>query len=145
MLIICFQIENCIDEWLEGIHVNIPFSQDTYKSVYYEHLEELNNFDKHTKELKMLPALLSKLYDEGRWVFKFSLYSNKHLTVSNTYSLHSKADSIEKPQRAQSPSAYIAAMEEFRNGGYDNSGDVLEEIWDYLACSLWIDYIENKN
>jgi len=41
---------------------------------------------------------------------------------------NAKADPLEQPkQHAQSPSAYTAAMEEFKNGGYHGS-DASEEI-----------------
>ena len=65
MLIVWFQIENCIDEWSDGVQTSISFTQEAYESVYHEHLEELNNFDKCTKHLKILPALLSEIYNDG--------------------------------------------------------------------------------
>lgn len=41
---------------------------------------------------------------------------------------NAKADPLEQPKRrAQSPSAYTAAMEEFKNGGYHGS-DASEEV-----------------
>jgi len=45
-------------------------------------------------------------------------------------SLNAKADPIEQPQRrAQSPSAYAVAMEEFKNGGfYGTDGDASQEV-----------------
>ena len=44
------------------------------------------------------------------------------------YSINAKADPLEQPKRrAQSPSVYAAAMEEFRNGGYQGS-DPSEEV-----------------
>jgi hypothetical protein len=61
-----FQIENCIDEWADGTHTNIPFTQDAYEDIFYEHLEELNRFDKFTEELKLVPSLLWGFHDEGR-------------------------------------------------------------------------------
>jgi hypothetical protein len=45
------------------------------------------------------------------------------------FSHNAKADPLEQPnQRVQSPSAYAAAMEEFKNGGYYNSDGPSEEI-----------------
>ncbi|KAH9972696.1 hypothetical protein BJV77DRAFT_1131087 [Russula vinacea] len=88
-------IENCIDEWADGTHTSITFSQDSYEDLFKEHLQELDNFDKFTKSLNMLPMLLWGLYNEGR---------------------HSAGvDPSEQSRRVQSPSAYVAAMEEFRN------------------------------
>jgi hypothetical protein len=66
MLIVYFQIENCIDEWSDGVQANIFFTQEAYESVYHEHLEELNNFHKFTHHLKILPTLLSEIYNDGR-------------------------------------------------------------------------------
>ena len=60
-----FQIENCINEWLDGTHTIIPFSQDVYESVFTEQMEELNRFDEYTKALQVLPNLLQDLHDEG--------------------------------------------------------------------------------
>jgi len=62
----CFQIENCIDEWVDGTHNNISFTQDAYEGVFNEHIDELNRFDEFTKALKILPNLLWELHDEGR-------------------------------------------------------------------------------
>jgi hypothetical protein len=61
-----FKIENCIDEWADGTHTVVPFTQDAYEDIYTEHLEELNRFDEFTKVLKILPSLLQELHDEGR-------------------------------------------------------------------------------
>ena len=58
------QIENCIDEWADSMHANIPFTQDVYEELFTEHLDELNKFDEFTKAMKILPALLWELYDE---------------------------------------------------------------------------------
>jgi Domain of unknown function (DUF6532) len=61
-----FQVENCIDEWADGTHTNISFTQDGYQDIFDEHLEELNRFDAFTKDLKIVPSLLWDLHDEGR-------------------------------------------------------------------------------
>jgi hypothetical protein len=61
-----FQIENCIDEWVDGTHTIIPFTQDLYEAIFTEHLEELDRFDEFTKAFKLLPTLLQELHDEGR-------------------------------------------------------------------------------
>jgi hypothetical protein len=63
----------------------------------------------------------------GEFLDTASLYSNKCLTAFNTSSLNASADSTGKPKRVQSPSAYAAAMEEFKNGSYcGDSGDILD-------------------
>jgi hypothetical protein len=61
--------------------------------------------------------------------FQVLFYCNNYLTVFITTSLYSKVDPFEKPKRAQSPSAYAMAIEEFKNSGYcDESGNILEDI-----------------
>lgn len=70
MTLITFQIENSIDEWADGTRANIPFTQDAYEDLFNEHLEELNKFDEFTKALKILPALLWEIHDEGRCAIK---------------------------------------------------------------------------
>jgi len=41
--------------------------------------------------------------------------------------LNAKADPLGKPKRAQSPSAYVAAMEEFKQALLDTGCDGFEE------------------
>jgi hypothetical protein len=66
MLTISFQIENCIDEWTNGAHVSIPFTQNVYEKFFNEHLKQVNMFELHTKEHNILPTLLMTLYQNGR-------------------------------------------------------------------------------
>ena len=82
-MLITFQIENSIDEWADGTHANIPFTQDTYEDLFNEHLEELNKFDEFTKTLKILPALLWEIHDEGRCVIKHFSINPKCLMFSS--------------------------------------------------------------
>jgi hypothetical protein len=39
----------------------IPFSQDTYKDVFIEHLEELDKFHEYMKGVGVLPSILQDL------------------------------------------------------------------------------------
>lgn len=63
-----YQIESCIDEWSSGAQTNKMFTVDEYQDILDEHLNNLADFDKHTKALGLLPKLLSRLYDNGRYV-----------------------------------------------------------------------------
>lgn len=58
--------------------------------------------------------------------FSTSLLTCSYYCISS----HSaKADPLEQPKRrAQSPSAYVAAMEEFKNGGYQDTDEASEEV-----------------
>ena len=67
------QIECCIDEWITGIKTDIPFSTALYKDVYEDHIRCLERFNKITKQL-ILPNILVKLYNRGRYVFNSSFY-----------------------------------------------------------------------
>jgi hypothetical protein len=50
------------------------FTVDEYQDILDEHLNNLADFDKHTKALGLLPKLLSRLYDNGRYVLVILLY-----------------------------------------------------------------------
>jgi uncharacterized protein DUF6532 len=67
------QIECCIDEWISGIRTDIPFSTALYKDVYEDHIRCLERFNKITKQL-ILPNILVKLYNRGRYDFNYFIY-----------------------------------------------------------------------
>ena len=58
-----FSDQNCIDEWVDGIHTTIHFTQDSYETIFSKHLEELDCFNEFTKVLQLLPSLLQDLHD----------------------------------------------------------------------------------
>ncbi|KAG1734397.1 uncharacterized protein EDB91DRAFT_1084057 [Suillus paluster] len=62
----CQKIESCIDEWSSGAQTNKMFTVDEYQDVLNEHLNNLMDFDEHTKAQGLLPKLLSRLHDNGR-------------------------------------------------------------------------------
>jgi hypothetical protein len=51
---------------VNGTQYNIPFTQEAYRDIFQEHLEELNRFDEYTKSVKLLPSILQDLYNNGR-------------------------------------------------------------------------------
>jgi hypothetical protein len=63
------QIECCIDEFATGSKIDIPFTADAYKDVFAEHLQMLDKFEEHTKDHKILPKLLQRLHNNGRYIF----------------------------------------------------------------------------
>jgi len=68
MHLCALQIECCIDEFGTGSKIDIPFTAEAYKDVFREHLQMLDKFEEHTKEHKILPKLLQRLHDNGRYV-----------------------------------------------------------------------------
>ncbi|KAJ8587604.1 hypothetical protein M405DRAFT_741583 [Rhizopogon salebrosus TDB-379] len=91
-------IESCIDEWSSGAQTNKMFTVNEYQDILDEHLNNLADFDKHTKALGLLPKLLSRLYDNGR--------------------IHSKADlQGQENGRTMARSAFDAAIEEYNDRG----------------------------
>ncbi|KAG1906492.1 uncharacterized protein F5891DRAFT_931848, partial [Suillus fuscotomentosus] len=58
-------IESGIDKWSTGAQSNKMFTVDEYQGVLDEHLNNLADFDEHTKAQGLLPKLLSRLHDNG--------------------------------------------------------------------------------
>ncbi|KAH7918584.1 hypothetical protein BV22DRAFT_1024362, partial [Leucogyrophana mollusca] len=59
-------IENCIDEWGTGIRADIPFTINEYRPTFEAHLKDLKEFDRRTKEYKILDKICSKMYNDRR-------------------------------------------------------------------------------
>ncbi|KZP29136.1 hypothetical protein FIBSPDRAFT_728048 [Athelia psychrophila] len=68
LALILTAIECCIDEWSTGSQTLKKFTSDEYSVIYDEHMSGLADFDENTKEYGLLPLLLSRLYNNGRWV-----------------------------------------------------------------------------
>ena len=51
-----------------------------YEDLFNEHLEELNKFDEFTKVMKILPAILQELHNEGRCIINY--FFIKYLILS---------------------------------------------------------------
>ncbi|KAF9496636.1 hypothetical protein BDN71DRAFT_1495147 [Pleurotus eryngii] len=60
-------IENCIDEWITGIHTGLDFTATEYEVVYQDHLKSLYSFRDHSKHLNILGNICTKLYNTGRF------------------------------------------------------------------------------
>lgn len=78
----CHQIESCIDEWSSGAQTNKMFTVDKYQDVLDKHLNNLADFDEHTKAQGLLPKLLSHLHDNGQYVFVLGLINSSYLCSS---------------------------------------------------------------
>ncbi|KAG2337402.1 hypothetical protein BDR05DRAFT_952628 [Suillus weaverae] len=87
-------IESCIDEWSSGAQMNKMFTVDEYQDVLDKYLNNLMDFDKHTKAQGLLPKLLSRLHDNG--------------------CIYSKADPLgHEIGRTMARSAFEAVIEEY--------------------------------
>ena len=68
LLILCYQIECCIDEWGTGTRVDIHFTADAYQGIYEEHLHVFNNFADYCRKNgcpDLVQTLLERLHDHG--------------------------------------------------------------------------------
>ncbi|KAI6041031.1 hypothetical protein EDC04DRAFT_2566153, partial [Pisolithus marmoratus] len=61
-------IECCIDKWVTGKWGNISFTTQEYRSVYEAYLKCLKDFDNTTKEVCVLPAICTRIYEAGWYV-----------------------------------------------------------------------------
>ena len=91
-----------------------------YKPVYEEHLKKLSKFDEHTKDYGILPKILQRLHDNGRWVLLYLLY---FLATNVGASIFTKVDSVGKQHHDLLTSAYDAAIQEFQKHNGDLSND----------------------
>ncbi|KIK19784.1 hypothetical protein PISMIDRAFT_106938, partial [Pisolithus microcarpus 441] len=62
-------IECCIDEWMTGTWTDIPFTIQEYCGTYESHLKCLHAFEDATKDYDVLPAICTRLYEAGRYIF----------------------------------------------------------------------------
>lgn len=62
------QVENCLDEWQTGEHVDVPFTAAAYKPKFTAHLKQLIAFDDKTKESDIVPRLLKHMLKMARYV-----------------------------------------------------------------------------
>ncbi|KAJ7189629.1 hypothetical protein GGX14DRAFT_484616 [Mycena pura] len=97
-------IENCIDEWATGTHIDVDFKMKDYEPIYRTHIQALEAFDARGPALGQI---LARIHDVGRF--------------------HSGAapltDAVPKP--ILSAASLDAAMEEYANGVVfsDDEGD----------------------
>ncbi|KAI5987433.1 hypothetical protein EDD15DRAFT_2372133 [Pisolithus albus] len=59
-------IECCIDEWATGKRGDIPFTTQEYRPVYEAYLKCLQDFDYATKDVGVLWAICTRIYEAGR-------------------------------------------------------------------------------
>ncbi|EDR03011.1 uncharacterized protein LACBIDRAFT_307860 [Laccaria bicolor S238N-H82] len=54
-------IDNCLDEWQTGEHVDVQFSAATYKNKFIAHLKRLEDFAEKTKDANIVSRLRKHL------------------------------------------------------------------------------------
>ncbi|EDR00267.1 uncharacterized protein LACBIDRAFT_334248 [Laccaria bicolor S238N-H82] len=74
-------IDNCLDEWQTGEHVDVQFSAATYKNKFIAHLKRLEDFAEKTKDANIVSRLRKHL-------LKMANFG----TNSNNVRKHAKAD-----------------------------------------------------
>ncbi|KAJ8522272.1 hypothetical protein ONZ45_g1162 [Pleurotus djamor] len=57
-------VENVLDEWLTGEHVDMPFSAHNYRDKYHAHLQTLRNFQAHAPSVVL--QLRKRLLTQAR-------------------------------------------------------------------------------
>ncbi|EDR02565.1 uncharacterized protein LACBIDRAFT_332394 [Laccaria bicolor S238N-H82] len=62
-------VENCLDEWQTGEHIDVPFTTAAYKPKFTTNLKQLIVFDNKTKESNIVPCLLKHMLKMARKLF----------------------------------------------------------------------------
>lgn len=62
------QIQNNLDEWVTGEHVDVPFTATAYKAKYRAHLKFIIDFEKKTHDANIIPRLLRHMLKVARCV-----------------------------------------------------------------------------
>jgi hypothetical protein len=68
-LILFPQIENNLDEWVTGEHIDVPFTATAYKSKYRIHLKHIMDFKEKTCEADIIPRILRHMLKTARYVY----------------------------------------------------------------------------
>ena len=113
-------MECCIDEWVTGIHADVPFTAISYCDVFVEHLRCLDDFIVHNKEHGLFENICEKLYNHGRYVYKFY-----QLSWLDVYRFHAGAQPVSQMTVHTIPtSAFDAAVQEYKeNMETDTDGE----------------------
>ncbi|KAI6126587.1 hypothetical protein F5141DRAFT_997432, partial [Pisolithus sp. B1] len=61
-------IKCCIDEWMMGTWMDIPFTIQEYCGTYESHLKCLQAFKDTTKTYNVLPGICMRLYEVRQYV-----------------------------------------------------------------------------
>ncbi|KAH7904076.1 hypothetical protein BJ138DRAFT_965792, partial [Hygrophoropsis aurantiaca] len=81
-----------IDEWASGSKTKVAFTEDEYQSVFEGHLESLKSFEERSNRYNIVPQLLQKISNTGRYVTNKSHSYDPHSL--HCYSVHAKADFV---------------------------------------------------
>ena len=88
MVLTLLQIENNLDEWITGEHIDVPFTATAYKAKYCAHLKFIMDFKKKTCEANIIPRLLKHMLKQAWYVILIwccsSSSSTYFLSIENT-------------------------------------------------------------
>ncbi|KAH9900750.1 hypothetical protein C8Q73DRAFT_618047, partial [Cubamyces lactineus] len=59
-------VQCAIDEWDSGLHTNVSFSENTYKLVYIDHVQELQQYDQMSGDDHIVLDICTRLSTHGR-------------------------------------------------------------------------------
>ncbi|GLB43996.1 hypothetical protein LshimejAT787_1501800 [Lyophyllum shimeji] len=59
-------VENCLDEWVTGQHIDVPFSVAAYQSKFEVHLKALLDFEESTRDANIVLRLRKHLLANAR-------------------------------------------------------------------------------
>lgn len=76
-------IENNLDEWVTGDHVDVPFTATAYKTKYHAHLKFIMDFEKKTRDADIIPRLLRHMLKVARKHAKVSGGASQASNISN--------------------------------------------------------------
>ncbi|KIM57107.1 hypothetical protein SCLCIDRAFT_131091, partial [Scleroderma citrinum Foug A] len=98
LVLVLTAIECCIDEWMTGMQMDIPFTIQDYCGRYNSHLKCLQDFDEATKEFGVLKGICAR-------ISKDSVSQSKVLAALAT-----------QPQNVVSAEIIAAAIKEHQEG-----------------------------
>ena len=62
------QIDNCLNEWQTGEHVDVQFSAAAYKNKFIAHLKWLEDFAEKTKDVNIVSCLRKHLLKMAKYI-----------------------------------------------------------------------------
>ncbi|KAI6043843.1 hypothetical protein EDC04DRAFT_2562305 [Pisolithus marmoratus] len=101
-------IKCCIDKWVMGTRMDIPFTIQEYHGTYKLHLKCLRVFEDATKLYSVLPGICMRLYETRRYMYM--LFYILMIVVKSLihHSIHSGAGPLSAPTKATVSARVIA-------------------------------------
>ena len=105
------QIKCAVQEWATGIHQNVNFDEDVYKSEYDVHFQDLARYETRSQDLKIVSSICQKLAEYGRQVH-VDLYAEH--TLTQTRRDHTKAPLVRDPAKGLPAEDFDRAIAAYR-------------------------------